>query len=132
MKCLLGMTGLDVHSKGIRNLARLLREAGHEVVYVGEHNSPRSIVRAALEEDAKVIGVSFSSAGYLEHVRALMQAIRDEHATDIAVMVGGLIPDDDVDKLRTLGVSAVFGPRSNLEDVTAFLDSLTTTRPESL
>ena len=121
LRCLLGMLGLDVHSKGIRTLARLLRDRGAEVVYIGEHNSPAGMARAAVTEDVDVVGVSFSTTTSLDHSRALLDALTAEGAPDLPVMVGGLVHGDDEPALRAAGVSAVFGPGADIDDVVAFL-----------
>lgn len=121
VRCLLGMVGLDVHSKGIRTLSRQLRDRGAEVVYVGEHNMPEGIARAAVAEDVDVIGLSFSTTTYLEATRAVLTALADCGAQGIPLMLGGLIHRDDEAALREMGVAEVFGPGSNLSDVTRFL-----------
>lgn len=123
MRCLLGMLGLDVHNKGIRTLARLLRDRGAEVVYLGEHNTALGMARAAAAEDVDVIGLSFSTTSYVEHTRGLLHELATAGLTEVAVMVGGLIHVDDEPALRELGVTGVFGPGTDLEDVVAFLRS---------
>ena len=95
VRCLLGMLGTDVHSKGIRTLATLLRERGVEVIYVGEHNTVPGMVAAIAQEDPDVVGLSFSSGGYVDYTRQLIEAMRAEDLGDIPVMVGGGIHPDD-------------------------------------
>lgn len=121
-RCLLGMVGLDVHTKGIRTLSLLLRDRGVEVVYVGEHNSPEAIVAAAVAEDVDVIGLSFSTAGYLHQVAEVVRARDESDARHIALMVGGLVHPDDADALAALGVEATFGSDSRLDEIVLFLD----------
>jgi methylmalonyl-CoA mutase C-terminal domain/subunit len=124
LKCLLGMLGVDAHTKGIRTLARLLRDEGVEVVYIGEHNSPADMIGAAIDEDVDVIGVSFSVATYLAHVEALMAERATMGADHIPVIVGGLIHADDEPRLAELGVAGVFGPATTLDDVRGFMREL--------
>ena len=132
VRCLLGMLGLDVHNKGIRTLAKLLRDRGAEVVYVGEHNTAAEMARAAAAEDVDVIGLSFSTTSYLEHTRGLMSELAAAGLGDVAVIVGGLIHVDDEPALRALGVTGVFGPRTDFTDVVAFLRQVSelTPRPQ--
>jgi methylmalonyl-CoA mutase C-terminal domain/subunit len=117
------MLGVDIHNKGIRTLARLLRDRGVEVIYIGEHNSPQAMARTALTEDVDVVGVSFSISSYMGHVEHLVRELRAVGADDVAVMVGGLIHDEDVPALLELGVGAVFGPGSSTDAVMEFLYS---------
>lgn len=121
VRCLLGMLGVDVHNKGLRTLARMLRDQGVEVIYIGEHNSAEGMARAAAMEDVDVIGVSFSTSTYLGHVEALMEALRDIGSPNASVMVGGLIHRDDEAALRDLGVAGIFGPGSTKEQIMEFL-----------
>src|SRR3546814_9286045 len=81
VRCLLGMLGTDVHSKGIRTLAQILRDAGIEVIYIGEHNSVEGMASAVVDEDADIVGVSFSSAAYVEYTRQLVRS--EEHTSEL-------------------------------------------------
>lgn len=124
LRCLLGMLGLDVHSKGIRTLGGLLRDHGAEVIYLGEHNSPEGLARAAADEDVDVIGLSYSTTTYLAHTPALIEALAAVGVSDIPVMVGGIIHADDEPALREMGVAGVFGPGSGLPEIVAFLQRI--------
>lgn len=124
VRCLLGMLGVDVHSKGLRTLARLLRDRGVEVVYLGEHNSADGMAQAVVSEDPDVVGISFSTSTYLHHVGALLDAMRRANVADVPVMVGGLIHPDDEATLRELGVAAIFGPGSTTDEIMDFLAHL--------
>lgn len=124
VRVLLGMLGTDVHSKGIRTLALLLRDAGFEVIYLGEHNSPQGMAKAASMEDVDVVGVSFSSGAYVHYTQLLAEAMRNDGLEDIALMVGGLVHPDDHGALRLAGVTGIFGPGSDIKEVTAFLNSV--------
>jgi len=121
VRCLLGMLGTDVHSKGIRTLAQILRDAGIEVIYIGEHNTVEGMARAVVDEDADIVGVSFSSAAYIEYTRQLIAAMKRLGAGDVPVMLGGIIHPDDYGVLREIGVSGIFGPGSLMEDIIAFV-----------
>jgi methylmalonyl-CoA mutase C-terminal domain/subunit len=123
-RCLLGMLGTDVHNKGVRTLARLLRDRGVEVIYVGEHHTVESMVSAAAAEDAEVVGVSFSNAAYLGYTASLVEAMRAAGLTDVPVMVGGLIHPDDVPVLGAMGVEGVFGPGSTVDEVMDYLQRI--------
>ena len=124
VRCLLGMLGTDVHNKGVRTLARLLRDRGVEVIYVGEHHTVESMVGAAVAEDAEVVGVSFSTAAYLQYTESLIEAMQAAGLTDVPVMVGGLIHPDDVPALRAMGVHGLFGPGSTMDQVMDYLRSI--------
>jgi len=128
VRCLLGMLGVDVHSRGLRTIARLLRDAGVEVIYLGEHNSARGMAVAAVEEDVDVIGVSFSVSSYLHYVAELMSELRAAGGADIPVLVGGLIHPEDVAQLRGLGVSAVFGPDTSPAAILDYVGGLAVAR----
>jgi methylmalonyl-CoA mutase C-terminal domain/subunit len=123
VRCLLGMVGTDVHSKGIRTIAQMLRDAGIEVIYLGEHNSIQGMAQAALDEDADVVGLSFSSAAYLDYMAMLMEALAARGIGDVPVMIGGLIHPDDREPLQALGVKGIFGPGATTEEITAFVRS---------
>src|ERR1700683_2577343 len=112
IRCLLGMLGTDVHSKGIRTLAQILRDAGIEVIYLGEHNSVSGMARAVVDEDADIVGVSFSSAAYLDYMREFVDALKANGVSDVPVMIGGLIHPEDHEALRRMGIAGIFGPGS--------------------
>jgi methylmalonyl-CoA mutase C-terminal domain/subunit len=117
----LGMLGADVHSKGIRTLARHFRDAGVEVVYLGEHNTPEGFAASVASEDADIVGLSFSTASYLHYIEQFMRAMDAAGVADVPVMVGGLIHRDDEPTLRELGVAGIFGPGSSLEAILEFV-----------
>ncbi|WP_340317944.1 cobalamin B12-binding domain-containing protein [Rhizorhabdus argentea] len=121
VRCLLGMVGTDVHSKGIRTIAQILRDAGVEVIYIGEHNTIEGMAQAVVDEDADIVGLSFSSAAYLTYTRMLLDAMVARNVGDIPIMLGGLIHPDDVPVLDEMGVTGVFGPGSTTEEIVAFV-----------
>ncbi|MES2481339.1 MAG: AMP-binding protein [Pseudomonadota bacterium] len=124
IRCLLGMVGTDVHSKGIRTLASWLRDEGVEVIYLGEHNTVPGLVNALVQEDADVLGMSFSSAGYLDYVARVQAQMRERGVADVPVMVGGQIHPEEHAVLREMGVAGIFGPGTTKADVLAFLHGL--------
>lgn len=124
VRAVLGMLGVDVHSRGLRTVARVLRDAGVEVVYLGEHNSAAGMAAAAVTEDADVVGVSFSVSTYTHYVAELMAELRKAGGGDIPVMVGGLIHPEDTGHLRELGVAMVFGPDSTTDVILSYVTGL--------
>ena len=124
VRCMLGMLGTDVHSKGIRTLARLLSEAGGiEVDYIGEHNSVEGMAAAVAERKSDVVGVSFSSAAYVEYTRQLIEAMKAKGVGHVPVILGGIIHPDDVDELKEMGVAGVFGAGSKTQDIILFVQN---------
>lgn len=124
VRALLGMLGVDVHSRGLRTVARILRDAGVEVIYVGEHNSAAGMAAAAVAEDVDVVGVSFSVSTYTHYVAELTGALREVGAGEIPVMVGGLIHPEDEPALRELGVARIFGPDTQTTEIVDFVRGL--------
>lgn len=123
VRCLLGMVGTDVHSKGIRTIAQILRDAGVEVIYIGEHNTIQGMAQAVVDEDADLVGLSFSSAAYVAYTRMLIDEMRARGVGDVPLMLGGLIHPDDVSVLKEMGVAGIFGPGSSTEQIIAFVKS---------
>jgi methylmalonyl-CoA mutase, C-terminal domain len=121
IRCLLGMLGTDVHTKGIRTLAQVLRDDGIEVIYLGEHNTIEGMVNALVQEDADVVGISFSIATYLHYAKQLIDMMQVRGVGDIPVMVGGLVHPDDHEKLKEIGVKGIFGPGSTTPEILAFI-----------
>jgi methylmalonyl-CoA mutase C-terminal domain/subunit len=115
-RVILAKLGLDGHDRGIKVVARILRDAGMEVIYLGLRQTTESIVAAAEEEDADAIGLSMHNAGHLTLAPAMVKALRDADL-DIPVIIGGIVPDQDVDDLLTAGVAVVLGPGAPAEVV---------------
>jgi len=116
------MVGIDKHNKGIRLIARVLRDHGLEVVYVGEHNTSRQLAEVAVSEDADFVGVSFVNGNYVPRIKELLTELDAVGASDIRLVVGGLIHPDDVAELEQSGVAAVFGPETSVEEIVATID----------
>lgn len=117
-RVLLAKMGLDCHDTGIVTVAQQLREAGFEVIYLGLHNSAEKVVKAAIEEDVDVIGASFLSGQHMAQMRKLLAALKTAEL-QIPIVCGGVIPDDDVTELKTMGVAEVIKPGTLTEDILA-------------
>ena len=113
--------GLDGHDRGVKVVARALRDAGYEVVYTGLRQTPEMVVDAALQEDAHVIGLSLHSGAHMTLFPAVVEELRKRDATDIVVFGGGIIPDEDIAELKQLGVAELFTPGTPLQDIVAWL-----------
>lgn len=120
-RCVLGMLGTDVHSKGLKIIAQVLRDEGFEVIYAGDHFTVDSLVSAAIQEDADILGLSFSSTAYVDYTLEVLEALRSRGAGDISVMIGGQIHPDDHKLLHEAGVGGVFGPGFKMDDLFAFV-----------
>jgi methylmalonyl-CoA mutase cobalamin-binding domain/chain len=113
--------GLDGHDRGAKIIARAFRDAGMEVIYTGLHQTPEQIVETAIQEDADAIGISILSGAHMTLVPRILDLLRENGAHDVVVLVGGTIPEDDADELRTLGVAGVFGPGAPTSEIVSFL-----------
>jgi methylmalonyl-CoA mutase C-terminal domain/subunit len=102
--------GLDGHDRGAKIVARALRDAGMEVIYTGLHQTPEQIVSTAIQEDARAIGLSVLSGAHMTLFRKVVDLLAERDASDIVVFGGGIIPDDDIEPLKAIGVAAVFTP----------------------
>jgi len=107
-KILLAKLGLDGHDRGVKVIARAFRDAGMEVVYLGMRVTPDQVAQAALQEDADVVGISILSGAHMRLIPRLTQALKDRDAADVILLVGGTIPEDDVESLHEMGVQGVF------------------------
>ena len=123
LKVLIAKPGLDGHDRGAKVLARGLRDEGFEVVYTGLRQTPEMVLNAALQEDVDVVGLSILSGAHMTLVPKVTRLLREHDMGDVLVVVGGIIPDDDVPTLKAEGVAAVFGPGTTIGEVAAFLRS---------
>jgi len=121
IKVLIAKPGLDGHDRGAKVLARGLRDEGFEVVYTGLRQTPEMVAAAALQEDVDVVGLSILSGAHLTLLPRICDLLREHGLGDVLVTAGGIIPDDDVPRLREAGVAAVFGPGTTIGEVAAFL-----------
>jgi methylmalonyl-CoA mutase C-terminal domain/subunit len=131
IRVVIAKPGLDGHDRGAKVIARALRDAGMEVIYTGLRQTPEQIVAAALQEDADAIGLSILSGAHMHICPRLMQLLRDKGLDDVLVVVGGIIPDVDIPKLRDLGVKAVFLPGTPMQDIIDFIAGHVRSRAES-
>ena len=121
IRVLIAKPGLDGHDRGAKVIARALRDAGMEVIYTGLRQTPEMIVNAALQEDVQVIGLSILSGAHNAIVPRVMQLLREQEMTDVMVIVGGIVPDEDAAALKRLGVAAVYQPGSSLDAIVNFI-----------
>jgi methylmalonyl-CoA mutase, C-terminal domain len=124
VRIVVAKVGLDGHDRGVKIVARALRDAGVEVIYLGIHNTAEEIVRSALQEDADAIGISIHSAAHLALFKDVAARLKRNQASDIAVFGGGIIPTRDFPALRKLGVKKIFGPGTPLEEIVEFVKSI--------
>ena len=117
LRILIAKPGLDGHERGALVVARALRDAGMEVVYTGLRQTPEQIVEAALQEDVDAIGLSILSGAHMTLLPRIMALLRENEMEEVPVFVGGIIPEEDAAVLKKLGVVAIFGPGSSLEDI---------------
>jgi len=117
IKVIVAKLGLDGHDRGAKVVARALKDAGMEVVYTGLRQTPEQIVKAALQEDADVIGISILSGAHLELIPKVIEIMRQNGLNDVGLIVGGVIPPDDIKKLKDMGVDEVFLPGSSLKEI---------------
>ncbi|WP_105317095.1 cobalamin B12-binding domain-containing protein [Thermus tenuipuniceus] len=121
IRVLIAKPGLDGHDRGAKVVARALRDAGMEVIYTGLRQTPEMIVSAAIQEDVDAIGLSILSGAHMHYFREVKRLLDEQGASDILLFGGGIIPDEDVPRLKELGVAAVFGPGTSTQDIVDFL-----------
>ena len=123
LRVVIAKPGLDGHDRGAKVIARSLRDAGMEVIYTGLRQTPEQIVSAALQEDADVIGLSILSGAHNHIVPRLMELLRQKGLDDVLVVIGGIIPDVDIPKLKEMGVKGVFLPGTPMQDIVEFINA---------
>lgn len=121
IRVLVAKPGLDGHDRGAKVIARALRDAGMEVIYTGLRQTPEMIVSAAIQEDVNVIGLSILSGAHNAIVPRVMDLLKKDNVHDVLVIVGGIIPDQDVDNLKKGGVAAIFQPGTPMDDIVQFI-----------
>jgi methylmalonyl-CoA mutase C-terminal domain/subunit len=121
IRIVMGKVGLDGHDRGVKVVARALRDAGYEVIYTGLRQTPEMIVDAAIQEDAQVIGLSLHSGAHMTLFPAVVEELKKKNATDIVVFGGGIIPDDDIAELKKQGVAEIFTPGTPLHEIVEWL-----------
>ena len=123
IRVLVAKVGLDGHDRGIKVVARLLRDAGMEVVYTGLFQTPETVAIAAIQEDVDVVGLSMLSGAHLTLAPMVVEALRAK-GSDIPVVVGGIVPNNDLQDMRAAGVAAVFGPGASAEEMVASINQV--------
>src|SRR5882724_4213980 len=121
IRVLVAKPGLDGHDRGAKVIARALRDAGMEVIYTGLRQTPEMIAAAALQEDVDAVGVSILSGAHNTLCPRIVQLLREQGMDDCLVLVGGIVPQEDIPKLKELGVAGIFLPGTSTEDIVKFL-----------
>ena len=121
IRILIAKPGLDGHDRGARIIARAFRDAGHEVIYTGLHQTPEQIVAAAIQEDVDLIGLSILSGAHDYVFPRIIELLREKGADDIMTIGGGIIPEEDISELKKTGVKAVFTPGTTIEEALAWV-----------
>ncbi len=121
IRIVVGKPGLDGHDRGAKIVARALRDAGHEVIYTGLHQTPEQIVETAIQEDADLIGLSVLSGAHMTLFRTLVDLLAQREASDIVVFGGGIIPDEDIPVLEEMGVAKVFTPGATTGEIAGWV-----------
>jgi methylmalonyl-CoA mutase C-terminal domain/subunit len=121
IRVVIAKPGLDGHDRGAKVIARALRDAGMEVVYMGLRQTPEQIVAAALQEDADVIGLSILSGAHMHICPRVMELLKERGLSDVLVVVGGIIPDVDLPRLRDMGITGIFLPGTPMQEIITFI-----------
>ena len=121
IRVLIAKVGLDGHDRGAKIVSRTLRDAGFEVIYSGLHQTPKQIVRTAIQEDVKAIGVSILSGAHVEYFQKIISEMQDQEIQNVLVFGGGVIPAKDIELLHEIGVGRIFTPGSSLDEIPIWL-----------
>ena len=121
LRIVVAKPGLDGHDRGAKVVARALRDAGHEVIYTGLHQTPEQIVETAIQEDADLIGLSVLSGAHMSLFRRITELLAERDATDIVVFGGGIVPEEDLPALAELGVAKIFTPGATTGEITGWV-----------
>ena len=121
IRILVAKPGLDGHDRGVRVIARAYRDAGFEVVYTGLHQTPEQIVAAALQEDVDLIGLSCLSGAHMYLFKRVIELLKENKATDVIIIGGGIIPEEDIPKLKKLGIKEIFLPGTSLDNIVGWV-----------
>jgi methylmalonyl-CoA mutase C-terminal domain/subunit len=124
IRVLVGKVGLDGHDRGVKLVARALRDAGVEVIYTGLHQTPEQVVNTAIQEDVQAIGLSILSGAHNYLFGRVRELLKEQGADDIVIFGGGIIPDEDVPRLKAAGVKALFPPGTAMHDIVDFVKGL--------
>jgi methylmalonyl-CoA mutase C-terminal domain/subunit len=121
IRILVAKPGLDGHDRGARVIARAFRDAGFEVVYTGLHQTPEQIVAAAVQEDVDLIGLSVLSGAHMSLFKRVLELLKANKADDVMVIGGGIIPEEDIPKLKRLGIKGIFLPGTSLDEIVGWV-----------
>jgi len=121
IRVLIAKPGLDSHDRGAKIIARALRDAGMEVIYTGLKQTPEQIVETALQEDVDVIGLSILSGAHKTLFPMIMELLKQKGLTDVLVVAGGIIPEEDVPEMKKLGIKEIFGPGTRTDKIVQFI-----------
>ena len=121
LRIVVAKPGLDGHDRGAKVVARALRDAGHEVIYTGLHQTPEQIVETAIQEDADLIGLSVLSGAHMSLFRRVTELLAERDAGDIVVFGGGIVPDEDLPALADMGVAKIFTPGATTGEITGWV-----------
>ena len=132
IRVVIAKPGLDGHDRGAKVIARALRDAGMEVIYTGLRQTPEQVVAAALQEDADAIGLSILSGAHMHICPKVMQLLAEQGLDDVLVVVGGIIPDVDIPRLREAGIKGIFLPGSPMQDIITFISENVRPRVEQV
>ena len=131
LRVLIGKVGLDGHDRGVKIVAQGLRDAGVEVIYLGVHNTPQEIVSSSIQEDVDAIGLSIHSAAHVTLFREVLNLLKKHRSRRIVVFGGGIVPREDVDSLKKMGVKEIFTPGTSLDEIVKFIKSIRHKQTES-
>ena len=121
IRVLIAKPGLDGHDRGAKVIARALRDYGMEVIYTGLRQSPEDIVEAAIQEDVHFIGLSILSGAHTHIFPRIVELLNEREASDIKIIAGGIIPDEEIQKWNKIGIEAIFGPGSSTNDIIDYI-----------
>ena len=128
IRVLIAKPGLDGHDRGAKVIARALRDAGFEVIYTGLHQTPEMIIQAAIQEDVQVVGLSVLSGAHNALVPEVIAGVKGAGLIDTLFLVGGIIPEEDIEGLKAVGTHMVFTPGTSLEEIINYIDKHAPTR----
>lgn len=117
IRVLVAKPGLDGHDRGAKVVARALRDAGMEVIYTGLRQTPEMIAEAALQEDVDIVGLSILSGAHMALAPRILELLKANGQDDVRVFIGGIVPDDDMPKLKEIGITGIYGPGASTEDI---------------
>jgi methylmalonyl-CoA mutase C-terminal domain/subunit len=128
IRVLVAKPGLDGHDRGAKVVARALRDAGMEVIYTGIRQTPEMIIAAAVQEDVDVVGLSILSGAHMELFPPIVDGLKKKGMSDVLIVAGGIIPDEDIITLQKIGIKAIFGPGTPTSKIAEFIRSEVATR----